>query len=186
MGRLSALTENQWEEIRRRHAAGEKGRVLAREFGIGESTLREKVSAQSAQVKAVVNQIVAADASFRALPISAQISARTLADERIAISMHLSGAARFGASTAHRLAAIANAQAMTIDDDAPLTDGGIKAMQTIAILTKTANDAASTGIELIKANKEQLAEDMRQSDVNLQEMTQEQFERELARHGIQP
>eukprot|EP01034_Spumella_vulgaris_P031468 gene31468-38863_t len=102
MGRKSSLTEKQWSEIERRLIAGEKGRALAKEFGISEAAVPET--------------------AFSALPISAQISARTLADELKEISLQLAGAARYSAATAHRLAGIAHAKVAEIDDAAPLDD----------------------------------------------------------------
>jgi hypothetical protein len=103
MGRKSSLTEKQWSEIERRLIAGEKGRALAKEFGISEAAIRKRCGAQTKQIKDVANQLVAAETAFSALPISAQISARTLADELKEISMQLAGAARYSAATAHRL-----------------------------------------------------------------------------------
>ena len=100
MGRKSKLTEKQWEEVGRRHLEGESLRSLAREFGVGESTVREKISAQSAQIKKVANQIVEVEIAKKNLPVSAQISALNLAQRLLMISESLSDAAVAGANTA--------------------------------------------------------------------------------------
>lgn len=81
MARPSKLTESELAKIRDRHIAGESIRSLAKEVKMSESALRERISAQSAQIKQVAKQMVEAERNFKALPLSAQISARTLADE---------------------------------------------------------------------------------------------------------
>lgn len=164
MGRKSSLTEKQWSEIERRLLAGEKGRVLAREFDISEAAIRKRCGAQNKQVKDVANQLVAAETAFRALPIGAQIQARTLADELKEISMHLAGAARFGAATAHRLSGIANAKASEIDDAKPVDDQSRIALSDIGALTRLANGAAEIGINLMRANQGRMDELDRAAD----------------------
>lgn len=159
MGRKSSLTEKQWSEIERRLVAGESGRALAKEFGISEAAIRKRCGAQAKQIKDVANQLVAAETAFSALPISAQISARTLADELKEISMHLAGAARYGAATAHRLSGIAHAKVAEIDDAKPMDDESRVALSDIAALTKMANGAAEIGMELLKATKDHKPED---------------------------
>lgn len=103
MGRKSKLTDEQWEEIKTRNLAGESLRSLAREFGVGESTAREKVSAQTAQIKDVAKQILNTKAAISALPVSAQISAYNLADKMMIMQGDLSDAAIAGANTAKLL-----------------------------------------------------------------------------------
>lgn len=154
MGRKSALTEKQWADIGRRLLAGEKGRALAREFEVSEAAIRKRCGAQTKQIKDVANQLVAAETAFSALPISAQISARTLADELKEISMHLAGAARYGAATSHRLAGIAHGKVAEIDDAKPFDDKSRMALSDIASLTKMSNDAASIGMDLIRVTKD--------------------------------
>lgn len=154
MGRKSALTENQWQSIGQRLLKGEPCRVLAREFEISEAAIRKRFGTQTKQIKDVANQLVAVETAFKALPISAQISARTLADELKEISMHLAGAARYGAATAHRLSGIAHAKVSEIDDAAPLNDDSLKTLKGIAILTQMANGSAEIGLNLLRANKD--------------------------------
>jgi hypothetical protein len=165
MGRKSSLTEKQWSEIGRRLLAGEAGRALAREFGVSEAVIRKRFGAQTKQIKDVANQLVAAETAFSALPIGAQISARTLADELKEISMHIAGAARYGAATAHRLSGIAHAKVSEIDDAAPLDDKSMLALKGIAVLTNLANAAAEIPIGLLKANKDMPTEDEKPTPV---------------------
>jgi hypothetical protein len=152
MGRRSKLTEAQWVEISRRHIEGESLRSLAREFGVSESTVREKVSAQSAQIKTVANQIVATERAVMALPISAQITAHNLASKLRAISDNLASAAHYGAQTAHRLNALANTEVQKVDDAQPLAS--VESLKGVAALTKLANDSASIALNLLAANKD--------------------------------
>lgn len=155
MARPSKLTEKQWAEIQRRYLAGEKVRALAREFGVSEGAIRARVVAQCAEIKEVAHQIVATEERFSALPVSAQVSARTLANELREISSHLASAAKYGAMTAHRLSSIAHQQTDKIDEAADINEnaGAIKA---VMALTRGANDAATIGLNLLAANKDQV------------------------------
>lgn len=154
MARPSKLTDKQWADAEQRHLKGESIRSIAKLYKVAESTIRDKVSARVSEIKAVANQIVAADAGLRALPVSAQVSAISLADELKAVSGHLLGAARFGASTAHRLAGIANSKVAEIDDAAPIGEESMQALKGIAVLTRMANESSEIGINLLRANKE--------------------------------
>lgn len=156
MGRKSALTEKQWAEIQKRLLDGEAGRVLAREFNISEAAIRKRLGAQCAQIKTVANQVVAADAAFKSLPIGAQNFAASLIDELKAISTHLAGAARYGAATSHRLAGIANTQVEKIDSVNPMESQEV--LQGISALTKMSNEASVIGIGLLAANKDMVKE----------------------------
>ena len=97
------------------------------------------------------------------LNVSEQIAARSLADELRSISEQLAGAARYGASTAHRLAGIANGSVAQIDDAKPLDDAGMIELKGIAVLTRMANEASEIGVNLLRANKEQIDEMCRAS-----------------------
>lgn len=158
MGRKSSLTEKQWQEIEKRLLDGEAGRALAAKFGISEAAIRKKFGARTKEIKAVANQLVAAESAFKALPISSQISTRTLADRIMSTQTHLFGAAEYGAATSHRLSGIANAQVAKIDDADPLNAESIETLKGIAALTKLANDSSTIAINLLNANKETIKE----------------------------
>lgn len=89
MGRPSKLTEDQWAKIKVRLLNGESRRAIAKEFGISESSIREKVSAQVTEIKNVAHQIVATEKALQALPISAQLTAQNHASRLRSISDHL-------------------------------------------------------------------------------------------------
>lgn len=154
MGRPSKLTEAQWRQVQTRLLAGERAADLAREFGVSKTAISVRFSGRSETVRSVANQLVSAEVSLRALPVPEQVAALNLAEELRTISTHLAGAARYGAATAHRLAGIAHGKAAEIDDAAPLTDESLAAMKGIAALTRVANEAAATGLNLLSANKD--------------------------------
>lgn len=165
MGRKSKLTDRQWEQIGKRLLEGEKGRALAKEFGVSESAIRLRFSAQVAEIKTVANQMVAAESALKALPISAQIAAHNFADQIRSLSGHLLGAANFGAATAHRLSGIAHAKVQEIDDAAPLDAESIESLKGVAVLTRMANDASTIGLNLLSANKEAVKSSMQEEPV---------------------
>ncbi|MDE2107466.1 MAG: Hin recombinase [Patescibacteria group bacterium] len=152
MGRKSKLTESQWVEIERRVIAGETYRALAKEFGVGWSTIGKRVSAQTKEIKAVAEQIVSTERRIMALPIGAQITAQNLAAKLRAISDNLASAAHYGAMTAHRLSGLAHGQLDKIDDASPLQSADT--LKGVAVLTKMANEASTIPLNLLAANKE--------------------------------
>lgn len=159
MARKSPLSDKQWSEIEKRYFAGEKARRLADEFGITEAAIRKRFGTQAKKIKEVANQVIAAEEAFKSLPYSSQVSAQNLIDDLRAISTHLAGAAKYGAITAHRLNGIANMQLDKIDDS-ELSDpdsASVHVVKTVAALTDVANRAAQTGLNLLNANKDQIA-----------------------------
>ena len=165
MARPSKLTDAQWEKIGKRILAGESAASLAREFGVSKAAISQRVSKRVDAVKDAANQLVAADVAMSKLNVSEQITARSLADDLKAISMHLAGAARHGAATAHRLAGIANMKAAEVDDAAPLDDRSREALKDVAVLGRMANEASEIGLNLLKANKDSIeAAEQRERD----------------------
>ena len=154
MGRPSKLTDAQWESIGKRLLSGESAAALAREFGISKASVSVRFSKRTETIKAVANQIVAVESALSFMNVSEQLAARSLADDLKDISMHLAGAARYSAATAHRLSGIANAKAAEIDDTIPLDEAGLKTIKGIAVMTHMANSAAEIPLNLMKANKE--------------------------------
>lgn len=152
MGRPSKLTEKQWSDIDRRLLAGEKIRALAREFGVAESTIRERFSALHGKVKDAANQLLSAESAMSALPVSAQISAVNLAAKLRSISQHVASAAENGAMVAHRLSGVMLQQVEHVDDAEP--EKSIDALRRIGALSKLVNDASALSINLLSANRD--------------------------------
>ena len=160
MARKSPLTDKQWTDIEKRLLAGEKAAALAKEFGINRSAISRRFTQQIATVKNVANQLYEADVALKSLPVAQQNQALSLFDDLKAISTHLGGAGKYGAMTAHRLSGIANMQLDKIDE-AELHDpesASFQVVKTVAGLTEVANKAAQTGINLLNANKDRIAQ----------------------------
>jgi hypothetical protein len=113
-GRPSKLSLQQWAEITRRLVEGEKAADLAREFKVSKATLSTGVSKRAGNIKAVANQMVAAERALSSLTVSEQLITVSLASKLRAIGDNLCDAAHYGAATAHRLSAIANIQVAKI------------------------------------------------------------------------
>lgn len=158
MGRKSKLSEKQWEQIGKRFLAGESARALGPEFGLSEAAIRQRFNTQHKEIKTVANQLLAAEVAFKNLPFASQIATQDLAAKLRSISIHLAGAAEFGAATAHRLSGIANGQVQKIDDAEPLGAASLESLKGVSALTRLANDSSQIGINLLAANKEFIKE----------------------------
>lgn len=115
MGRPSKLTEAQWHALLQRVLAGEKPADLAREYGVSRAAISVRVTKRAENPKYVASQVVSAEKKVVALTVSEQVIVRGVAADLRAISKHLAGAARLAASTAHRLAGIANGLVERVD-----------------------------------------------------------------------
>jgi len=147
MGRPSKLTPTQWEEIGRRLAGGESPASLAKEFAVNQSQISRRFSHESQnRVQTVAKQLAT-------LPLQEHSAAVLLADEMRAISNNLLQGSRYGSATAKRLHELAHAEVNRIPDEGGLADH-IETLKGVAAFTRTANEAASTGLALLNANKE--------------------------------
>lgn len=156
MGRPSKLAPHQWDQIQRRLLAGEGASALGREYGVDEAIIRRRFghSRKSESPKEVQNaaRLVAdAGAALDALPPMQRQVALTLAEELREISRSLAAAARLGSQTAQMLAAKAHQQAATVQD----VDG----LREVAALTRTANEAAHVGLQLLRTNEDKLRDE---------------------------
>lgn len=148
MGRPSKLTERQKAEIGRRLAQGESGRKLAKEFKCSEATIRANVSAQVATIQDVAVRLAHAELDMERLPISAQVSTRTLADQMKKVSVHMANAAESGAKTAEILNGIALRKAELLTDNMDMED-----LRPINALAETANKSMNPAAVLLNANR---------------------------------
>lgn len=168
MGRKSALTPEQWVEIERRALVdGQSVNSLAKEFGINEKAIRRKISPNKSEAKTgekplrelAVAKVQLDKASgdlsekIAELPISRQQIVSDLAKKLSSISEHLASGAEYGAATFHHLSGIAHTKRAEIDYSKPLDEEGREALKDIMMLTRTANEAAATGLNLLAANK---------------------------------
>jgi hypothetical protein len=163
MGRASKLSKAAWAEIERRILGGEGVRSLAREFRIDPAAISRRVSQHSQQVRALAQRLAEVESDIAALPIRHQGLVVQLADELRQIGRSLAAAARLGSQTAEVLAAKANEQAATVKDE-----NGLRA---VAMLTRTANEAAATGLALLRANEDALREEEAQRQLQAEKVT---------------
>lgn len=158
MGRKRKLSEEHLQRLMERHIAGESIRKLADEVGMAESSLRALISAQSAQIKTAANHIIAAERTLTSMPISAQITARTLASKLMRAMDNMASGSELMGGSFLRLAMAHNAQAQKLDEVNPLTGKGSgEAMIAMAALGKLANQAAEVPLRLVTAMREGLA-----------------------------
>lgn len=156
MARPSKLTPDQWKEVERRVIAGDPIRAVARDFGINEAAIRQRVSTQTPRVKMVAEKLAEAQTALAELPVHQQYVAVSLAEKLRNISDNLAAAASYGAQTAHRLSALANSEVAKVDDAEPLAS--VENLKGVAALTKLANESATIALNLLSANKDRIKE----------------------------
>ncbi|GAB3188595.1 helix-turn-helix domain-containing protein [Hydrogenophaga aquatica] len=152
MARPSKLSPEQWQEIERRLAAGERAADLSREYGISQTRISERVSKVSEKVKETAHKLAEAQTALAELPVAQQYAAVSLAEKLRAISVSLANAAELGAKTAHRLHALANSEVEKVDDADPLLS--MEALKGVSVLTKLANDSSQIAVNLLAANRD--------------------------------
>jgi len=140
-----------WDKIKAKIDSGQSIRSIAREFGLADTSIRTHFGLQVKKVKEVANQIVAAEIALSNLPENLQLQACRLADDLRSISKHIGSGSKFGAMTYHRLSGIANQQVDKINEAD--IEGSIQHLQNVAVITRTANEAARIPIDLLNANK---------------------------------
>ena len=171
MSKPSRLNENQWLEIEKKNIEGIPVRQLAREYGIAEGQIRRRITAQVKDIKSVANSIVYAQTALERLPLTAQMTAQTLAFKLRAISSNLASAADLNAATAHRLSSLANQQSALIDDTKPLEN--MELLRGIGALTAMSNESTKAGLELLKVNKEVSKQD--EAPKNLRQISDDEL-----------
>lgn len=154
MGRPSKLTPEQWADIERRMSGGEKAADLAREHGVSQSQITRRVTQVSQVVRNVAVKVAEAQTALAALPAAQQYNALSLADKLRSISHSMAAGAELGAKNFHRLSALANNELQKVDDANVTSSEG--ALKVVAVLTKMANDAAATPVNLLAANKDRI------------------------------
>lgn len=151
MGRKSKLTPEQWQEVDRRLAKGDAGRAIARDFGISESQIRAR-GKEGQKIKDVAQQLVSARHALASLPISAQITAQTLAAQFEMVAGNMMSVAVLQSGSAHRLASLANSVLATVDDADPLMTA--TSLKTGIMLADAATDAARVPMGLMTIAKD--------------------------------
>lgn len=159
MGRKRKLSEEHLQRLLERHLAGESIRSLAREANISESALRGLISTQSAQIKTAANHMVAAEQALTKLSVSAQITARTLANKTLRALDLLATGSELMAGSFARLAMAHNAQAQYVDEANPMGEKkSAEALVAMAALGKLAAQAAQVPLQLASVMRDGLSD----------------------------
>lgn len=156
MGRPSALTDAQWEEVDRRLLAEEPARAIARLFKVSEATIRLRKNSRTAEIRMAAHKVVEAEQALTKLPVSAQRLVRTFAQKLQAMSDSLAEAAMLGAQTSAHLGGIAARKALQVTESNLATEGTAKTLAQVEKLTGMANDAADIAVRVVGAQKEQV------------------------------
>lgn len=156
MARPSKLSPEQWTDIERRLSAGASPSALAKEFGVHPSQITRRVSQVSQKVRNVAHKVAEAQTALAELPPQQQYNALSLAEKLRSISNSMASGAELGAKNFHRLSALANTELQKVDD--ANLNASEASLRAVAVLTKMANDAASSPINLLAANKETVRE----------------------------
>lgn len=151
---MAKLTEKQWAEIQKRLLGGETSFAISKDYPVSRQAIDKKLGCATKSIKAVANQIVDVQKNLKKLPEVAQVAACNLADDLMAISMHLGSGAKYGSMTFHRLAGIANQHAQKLDDADPDPD----TMMKIAQLTEIGNKSAMPALNMLAANKDRIGQ----------------------------
>jgi len=150
MGRPPKLSDREKSEIVRRLARGETPAKLCKEFKISRSRFSELFSEKVPIVQGVATRLASAELELAALPITEQVSVRTLADQMKTASTSLAAAAVNGAQINERLTGLAVKRLGTITEESSPED-----LKPIAALVATGNEASKTALALVNANKGQ-------------------------------
>lgn len=148
MGRPSKLTDKQWGEIGRRLAKGESMRALAKEFKVGVARISERFSERVPELRELAGTMATVETAFEKLPVSEQVTVRSLTDQYKGIQADYTETAANGAKTAAHLSRLALAKASRLTEDADMED-----LRGVAALSATANKALQPASNQIAANK---------------------------------
>ena len=148
MGRPPALNDRQKAEIGRRLAQGEGMSALAREFKVGLTTLKRNFSDHVTEIRNVANALAQTELVMESMPVSVQVSVRSLADSLKGISLGAAKAADIGMQTAHILQTRALRSVQRLDDDSTPED-----LRFPDALLTVGNKATQLGLGLMAANK---------------------------------
>ena len=147
-GRPPKLDDRQKAEIGRRLAMGEKASDLRKEYRLSETTFRRNFSADYARIHDVGMALAQAESALSELPISAQVSARSLADRLKGLTDSLVTTATIQGKTAAIMARHGLTAAQGIQPGS-----GVEELRTVAACTELANKAGAMGLGLLTAGK---------------------------------
>ena len=148
-GRPSKLDDRSRSEIGRRLALGEKASGLAKEFGLSRSRFSELFSEHGPKIRDVAERLASVEVEVASLPISEQVSVRTLADQLKDLGQSLLKTATLNSQTAEIMAGRARKAASALPDDPTLED-----LRLPGAFIEVANKASNLTISLVSKNQE--------------------------------
>ena len=149
MGRPSKLTDSQRSEAQRRLAGGESFLAVSRSMKIPKTTLVRNFSDQIPKLKTLAGALVSVETEMAALPISDQVTVRSLADQLKGLQVSAFGSAVAAMRASELLNMMALKQIEGMDPSADMED-----MRPIAGRLEMAVKASSLGVSLLNANKD--------------------------------
>lgn len=154
MGRRPKITPTQWEIITQKLLTG-AGTVtsLAAEYQISKGMISKKIGKQKETLNHVAKQKVAFENSYNELDFIQQGLVNKIAEKLKIISSNLADGAASGSATFRRLSGIAQQEAFKIDPDD--LEGSEDKLRMVAALTRTANEAAAPGQQILGLAKNQ-------------------------------
>jgi len=158
MGRPSKLSDKQWDEVIRRHLAGESINKLSAEFQVSRAAMSEKISARVAAVKDVANQMVSSERAFKAIPVSDRVHVISVRDRLSVLEDIYLQTADIAARNSMHMHNLASEQKQFIDDANPFKDERSKdAVRAFRAMTQAGNDAMVIPSTLLKASQDRMA-----------------------------
>lgn len=158
MGRPSKLTDKQWDEVIRRHLAGESINKLSAEFEVSRAAMSERISGRANKIKTVAAQMVASERALRDLPVSDRVHVVTVRDRLSVLEdiyLQVADTAARNSMHMHNLAA---EQKQFMDDADPLGHPASKlAVKAFMSLTVAGNLAMVVPSTLLKASQDRMA-----------------------------
>lgn len=149
MGRPPKLSDRQKAEIGRRLATGESMASLAKEFKVGRATMTRVFSGRVQNIEKVAKTLAMVELEVDRMPVSEQVSVRTLADQLKSLSESAVHAGATGMKTASLLHERAWKHVKSLDEEATIEDLRLSdAMLTVA------GKASALGVSLMSANKD--------------------------------
>lgn len=160
MARPSKLTEKQWDEVIRRHLAGESISKLAAEFSIARSAMSEKISDRSNRIKTVANQMVTAERAMKELPVTDRVHVETVRSRLSILEDVYLQTADIAARNSRYMHNLAGEQKQYVDDAQPLASKSSRgAVDAFIKLTNAGNAAMVIPSTLLKASQERLKDE---------------------------
>ncbi|HAA04778.1 MAG TPA: hypothetical protein DCE18_15630 [Syntrophobacteraceae bacterium] len=148
MGRPSKLSDREWAEVGRRLARGESTRKLAAEYKVAKSTIQDRFSGHVPEIREAAQALASAERTVERMPVSVQVSVRSLADQLKGIQDDYAETAAMGMQAARIVQTKVLAQARNLPDDPSSED-----LKPIIAGSETTKSLSSLATNMITANK---------------------------------